>query len=289
MKLGIYRLNEALDESGLSAIEQMYGCPVQVISVYRAWNDCKIEADLPWLEHLRESCRDILLTWEPWKLPVGNGLPHGQPDFSLKQLLSGRYDRYILSFAQVLAEFSQTIYLRPMHEMNGNWYPWCGHANRNTVSMFVPAWHHIRNLVCKHAPDIQWVWSPYAASYPDIAGNTLKHYFPGDDATDWVALDGYNWGTARPEIGWQSFVRIFLEAYQSIATLSRRPIMIAETACCETGGDKAEWIGQAFNLLRNSFERIEMLIWFDADKECDWRISSTSRALNAFRKEVVLL
>ncbi|WP_372679464.1 glycoside hydrolase family 26 protein [Desulfosarcina sp.] len=287
MKLGIYRLHEILDADGLSVAEKAIGRTINLISVYRAWNDCNIEADRPWLERLKGSRRDILLTWEPWRLPLVNNRSWEQPDFSLSQVLSGRYDDYIMNFAQTLAGFPQTIYLRPMHEMNGNWYPWCGCVNHNRVSQFVPVWHYLRNLVGRYAfSDLQWVWSPYATSYPHTDDNAMRHYFPGDDAVDWVALDGYNWGTTRPEVGWQSFDRIFREAYQSLTALSHRPIMIAETACSEMGGDKAEWIEHAFHGLKNRFARIKLMVWFDADKECDWRIDSSLRAFNAFRKAV---
>ena len=287
MKLGIYRVHEVLDAAGLSAVEKTYGRSIDIISVYRAWNDCDIAADRPWLERLKTSCRDILLTWEPWRLPVGNNRSWAQPDFSLNQVLSGRYDDYIRDFAQLLAGFPRTIYLRPMHEMNGNWYPWCGCVNHNAVSQFVPAWRYLRSLVDRYArSNLQWVWSPYATAYPPTDDNAMRHYFPGDDAVDWVALDGYNWGATRSEIGWQGFDRIFQEAYQTLTALSHRPIMIAETACCETGGDKAEWIEHAFHILKNRFARINMLVWFDARKECDWRIDSSLRALNAFRRAV---
>ena len=284
MKLGIYRLHEVIDEAGVSAIETECGLPLHMLSVYRAWNECRIEADLPWLERLRGSCRDLLLTWEPWRLPERSNLHPEQPDFSLEQLLSRRYDEYIRAFARVLSTFPQTIYLRPMHEMNGNWYPWCGRVGRNSSELFISAWHHIRDLFGGHvSTNIKWVWSPYALSFPDEPGNAITRYFPGDDAVDWVAVDGYNWGRARPEIGWQSFEQIFGAAYSAITAISRRPLMIAETGCAEEGGDKAQWVREAFASLKNRFGRVEILVWFDVDKECDWRMASSPESLNAFR------
>lgn len=285
MKFGLYRLQEVLDESGLSMVERKCGVAVDVISVYRAWNECRIEDDTVWLDRLKGGSRDVLLTWEPWRLPEdGEAASRDQPGFSLKQLLSGRYDSYILAFARALSEFSQTVYLRLMHEMNGNWYPWCGSVNQNRTELFVPAWNHISNLVrCQSSSNISLVWSPYAASYPGGAGNALSDYFPGDSTVDWVALDGYNWGTAQPEIGWQSFENIFQDAYQSITKISRRPLMIAETGCSESGGDKARWIREAFDALENGFDRVEMLVWFDVKKECDWRIASSRSSLEAFK------
>jgi beta-mannanase len=40
---------------------------------------------------------------------------------------------------------------------------------------------------------VRWVWSPYVS-----CGNctAFEKVYPGDAYVDWVALDGYNWGTA---------------------------------------------------------------------------------------------
>jgi len=48
-------------------------------------------------------------------------------------------------------------------------------------------------------------------------------------------------------------------------------------------GDKAQWIRQMFASLKNRFERVEMLVWFDVNKECDRRMASSPQSLNAFR------
>ncbi len=273
MKFGLYRYHEVLDDSDIAAIEAEYELPINVISVYRSWNNCNIQDDLAWLEGLKGSCRDFLLTWEPWSNHVGNGPPEKQPAFTLSRILSGRYDDYIRSFSQVLSEFPQTVYLRPMHEMNGNWYPWCGRVNDNEVELFVPAWHHIRKIVGEEvSSNIKFVWCPYATSYPTEPENAIERYFPGDEATDWVAIDGYNWGKALNHREWLSFEQIFGSAYKTITDISQHPVMIAEIACSESGGDKAEWIIETFRSLKRSFKRVELLIWFDINKECDWRM-----------------
>lgn len=289
MKLGICRLQEPLEESELASIEGTYGTVINIISVFRAWNRCSIEDDLPWLKRLKYTTRDILLTWEPWMLPAIAERPYDQPDFALKNITYGRYDYYIQSFARELATFPRTVFLRVMHEMNGNWYPWCGTVNGNSPEDFIAAWNHIRNLVNREASSkIQWVWSPYAFSYPLTPFNRIKDYFPNDEVVDWVAIDGYNWGCDREWSVWQSFEEIFSDAYKTLTALSRCPIMIGETASTETGGSKALWITEAFHVLEKCFPRIKALIWFDVHKECDWRIASSFESLKAFRSGVKL-
>lgn len=284
VKFGLYRLKESHNESDVSLIEKKYGTPIQLISVYRAWNRCAIEDDMPWLEDLKHLPRDILLTWEPWKVPAGAHRPYDQPDFALKNIVSGRYDAYIRSFSKELATFSRRIYLRILHEMNGNWYPWCGSVNGNSSRSFIDAWNHIRNLVNLEVPSgIEWVWSPYAHSYPEESSNSIVNYFPGDDVIDWVAIDGYNWGSSKEWSVWQSFEDIFSDAYESMIVITQRPFMVGEMACGELGGSKGLWISEALHALNTRFNKIRIIIWFDINKECDWRIMSSSDSLEAFR------
>ncbi len=284
MKFGIYRLHEVLDEAAIKSIEQAYRMPVQVLSLYRAWNRCEIEADRRWLERLRCAPRDIMLSWEPWRIDAGRTGPPDQPAFSLKNIISGRYDVYLRAFADELARIPRLVYLRPMHEMNGNWYPWCVSVNGNTCQDYISAWCHIHDLVAgRVSAKVKWVWTPYARSYPGQTVEQLADVFPGDDRVDWVGIDGYNWGTSRPWSEWQSFEQVFSDAYRQLSAISRRPVMIAETACAEAGGSKSTWITEAFGVLTRRFQRVEMLIWFDVNKECDWAIASSRASLAALR------
>ena len=199
---------------------------------------------------------------------------------------SGRYDEYIRSFGRELAAFSQKIFLRTMHEMNGNWYPWCGSVNGNSAELHIAAWNHIRDLINREAlSGIEWVWSPYAHSYPDQPSNSMEEYFPGDDSLDLIAIDGYNWGSSKEWSTWQSFEEIFGDAYDKLSAISQRPFMIGETASDESGGSKEDWITEAFDRIKTRFNKIESLIWFDEKKECDWRIDSSSASLKAFQNK----
>jgi beta-mannanase len=172
-----------------------------------------------------------------------------------------------------------------MHEMNGFWYPWCGTVNGNDPGEFPLVWRRLRRLFAEEgAGNVLWVWSPYAASFPPVPENRLERYFPGDEEVDLVALDGYNWGTRLPGGAWEDFTDIFRDGYDRLASLSSRPVMIAETASAEEGGDKAEWIRSMARALPVRFPRADTLVWFDADKERDWRICSSPRSVKAFRE-----
>ena len=290
MRFGIYRLEGIGDETSLCAIEDELGVSISIRSYYRAWNFCRIDDDRAWFEALADSHREVLLTWEPWKIPPPESRPEQQPEFSLQQILSGRYDTYIRDVARTLAALPVTVYLRPLHEMNGNWYPWCGTVNGNSPAEFIQTWHYLRDIfLAEQATNIVWVWSPYVFSYPAVPENQLDAYFPGEDALDLIGLDGYNWGNDAEWGRWQSFNELFAEAYGTVTKLCANRIMICETASAVTGGDKAVWVKEMLEQLNSDFCRVETLVWFDIDKECDWRIDSSEDVLQLFRNSAPVI
>jgi endoglucanase len=94
-------------------------------------------------------------------------------------------------------------------------------------------------------------------------------------------MDGYNWGTTRSWSRWQSFEEIFAPLYAAYA--GRKPLMICEVASAERGGDKPAWIRDMGAALRGRLSKVKGLVWFECDKETDWRINSSPAALAAFR------
>lgn len=279
MNIGLYRLHEPIDEKSIAGLERNYRVDVSLVSVYRAWRAGRIEDDFEWLRRLAECPREVLLTWEPWDPSRIRDNPSDQPDYCLSGIISGRFDSYIRAFARRLEGFRSKVWLRPMHEMNGNWYPWCAMTNGNTPEEHLLAWRHLREVAA--APSVRWVWSPYVSSHPAVPGNGLPDLYPGDESVDVVGLDGYNWGASRPGSRWESLGELFGAARQAVRSVSGRPIWITEIACAEGGGDKAAWIRDAVETLAE-WRDVSTLVWFDEKKECDWRISSSRKSRVAF-------
>ncbi len=266
------------------------GKKIQILSFYIAWGSRK-KPDLGGIQSVLNSGFIPLITWEPWYRPQelpGTTRPEDQPDFSLSEILGGRYDDYIWNWALDLKQISSSIFFRLMHEMNGNWYPWCGSVNRNKPEEFVEVWCYIKSIFDKIGNDqLIWVWSPYVHSVPNESGNEIWRYYPGLKEVDWVALDGYNWGNTQEWSRWQSFEEIFGNGYDHLTQLApEKPFMLAEVGCAEEGGDKAKWIKETFRILGDRFPKIKALIWFNVKKECDWRIESSFRSLRTFRENV---
>jgi len=171
--------------------------------------------------------------------------------------------------------------VRFAHEMNGNWYPWGSGVNGNTAARYIAAWRHVVRIFRRAgASNVRWVWSPNV--YGNNGARAFAPLYPGNRWVDWVALDGYNWGPLRTS-GWVGFGDLFGPSYDAMTRLTRKPLMIAETATSEHGGDKAAWIRDALEVtLPTRFPRVRALVWFDREKETDWRVTSSPAALLAF-------
>lgn len=265
------------------------GKRIRLLSFYFAWGYGKERPDLAGIHRVIRSGFIPMITWEPWRLqtlPQGDQ-PENQPAFSLSEILKGRYDDYIRKWALDLKELQSPIFFRPMHEMNGNWYPWCGNVSENKPAEYIETWRYIRSIFREVKNDrLTWVWSPYAHSVPEEPGNEMGKYFPGIQEVDWLGLDGYNWGTSREWSRWQSFQEIFQKGYDRLEQLAPgKPLMIAETGCAEEGGAKGKWIEEAFEVLKSRFARFKAMVWFNVDKECDWRIESSQENTELCKKK----
>ncbi|MGQ9922014.1 MAG: glycoside hydrolase family 26 protein [Desulfobacca sp.] len=269
--------------------QEELGVPITIISWYQAWGSGQAAPRPDLIQEAQRLGLIPLITWEPWRLPetaAERREPACQPDFALGRLLSGSYDHYLDTWAAALAQCQGPLWLRPMHEMNGNWYPWGGTVNGNTPGLYQEAWRYLRQrFAAAGAHQISWVWCPYVHSVPDTPDNALEGYFPGPDQVDWLALDGYNWGTSQTWSRWQSFAELFGEAYQRLLALApEKPVMIAELGCAEAGGEKAMWLRQAFGEIISHFDKIQAVVWFHVNKECNWRLDSTPAVLQALRQ-----
>ncbi len=217
-----------------------------------------------------------LITLEFWDYTKGVS----QPRFRLNAISGGSFDAYLRRYARDAKAYGKTVWLRPLHEMNGSWYPWAGTVNGNKPADFVGAWRHIHDIFAEEgAGNVKFVWCPNATSVPNTSANSIPSYWPGSSYVDFMGIDGYNFGGSD----WHSFSGVFGSAYSTIAKLSSKPIIIPETACSPVGGDKAAWIADMFDVLPKAFPRVSGLVWFNTNKEKDWRIESSAATLKAFK------
>jgi mannan endo-1,4-beta-mannosidase len=217
------------------------------------------------VERILELNRIPLVTWQAT----------GKP---LSAIREGRYDSYLRGWAKGVRNVKGEVYIRLFPEMNGNWTSWNGNPTQ-----LVAAWQHIVTLFRQEgATNARWVWSPNVTDEPATEANRMENYYPGERYVDVLALDGYNWGTTRSYTAWKPFEDIFETPYQRVTALGKQPVWLAEVASTEHGGDKATWINEMLN--STAFPRVKTVVWFNENKETDWRIESSQQSLTAFRE-----
>ena len=271
--------------SAVTSFEQQAHKSVSIVMWYQGWGlrDGTQYFEKSWMNNVRNHGSIPMVTWEPWLYTQGPN----QPQYSLRNIISGRFDAYITKWAQASKAWGHPYFLRFAHEMNGNWYPWSEQINGNTAGQYVQAWQHVHDIFTRvGATNVSWVWSP---NTENAVSTPLQELYPGPSYVDWVGMDGYNWGGVNGN-GWQSFNQIFQQTYTDLTALApNTPLMIAETASAESNGNKANWITDAFTVqLPTYFPQVKAVIWFDQNKETDWRINSSLESQTAFIDAVSL-
>lgn len=282
--LGAYISSAPWDPKKIEEYSKLVGATPAVVMWYQNWaggDRNKVEFAPASMEAVTRRGAMPLVTWEPWD---GTG-EIAQPDFALREILAGRYDPFIHRWARDAAKWGKPFYLRFAPEMNGDWYPWSPRISGNTAAEYVATWRYVHDIFRQEgATNVRWVWSPNVA---DSYTTPFAEVYPGDNYVDWIGLVGYNWGTSQPWSGWLSLEAYYRASYDALVAMTDKPLMIAETACTEQGGDKAAWIRQAFlEDLPARFPRVKAVVWFQEGKETDWRVNSSGAALAAYREVV---
>jgi hypothetical protein len=233
------------------------------------------------LESIRQDGAIPVLSWGSQSTPASVS----EPDFQLSDIIAGKYDSFIRSFATAAKAWGHPFFLRYDWEMNGGWFSWSDTANGNHPGEYVAAWRHVHDIFTEvGATNATWVWCPNAD--PGNTMESLSSVYPGDAYVDWTGLDGYNWGTnpAKPS-GWKTFSQIYHSTYGRIveSVAPSKPMMIGEVASSEDGGSKAGWIKDMLARIPAEYPKIRALLWFDKfDSGLDWPIETSATATAAF-------
>ena len=292
----------ALDDPRMSAasdplgeFEAAAGKGVAILQRWEHWglgNGGRI--DIKWLRRVAQAGAYSMITWVPWDPTVPD--PASQMGFLMRDVAGGAHDDYIADIASDVAEYDGPLFIRFAQEMNGTWYPWGKH--QNSPDEYIAAWRHVHQLFDDNgARNVTWVWNPSEKNHPE----SLRLWYPGDDAVDWVAVDGYNWDAPQYwQSGgntWRLLDQVFRPSFDDLNAFvpADKPRMIAETACNERADDpgkKAAWICDAYGrALPTALPEVKAVMWFDEPTNeggwiVPWPIDSTGESLEAFRAAV---
>lgn len=277
LEWGVFVPDDRDGSSNLFTIKDMAGSSPHYVLRFAAIDD-KIQ--IPQLTEIDDMGAIPILTLEPWQ-PDGGPI---QPDYQLARVAAGSFDPQLDAWARNLAEWGRPVVLRFAHEMNTDRYPWSVGINGNTAADYLAAWHRVRERFAQaNASNVQFMWCPNA---PYEGAASMAQSFPGSDAVDLLGLDGYNWGDGDGHT-WKSPREIFAEGIEQLRALdSGHPIVIAETASVEgpvSGADKAKWIKDLVEFL-GSQDGVSGFVWFQMNKERDWRFNSSQQSQTAFKE-----
>lgn len=213
---------------------------------------------------------DPIVSWEPWCWT------DDRSPAVVHSLVSGALDDYLYRWADEIRDWGSTVYLRFAHEFNGHWYPWspaCG----TSPTEYVQAWRRLHDVFSRQgAGNVQWVWAPTVG-----CSTALQDWYPGDEYVDVLGVDGYNWGAASPSNQWIEPEDLFGPTFGTLRDISSaKPLLVTEVGCADDHGRKAEWISTFVNFLSSQHD-VMGFVWFEHDKETDWRMTSTPEAAAA--------
>lgn len=129
----------------------------------------------------------------------------------------------------------------------------------------------------------------WAADARAHAGPLLVVFAPemNSASSSWAprSADG-NGGTALSWGGWRGFDALQHPTRTALLEIApEKDIVYAAVASTDAGGDKGYWIRSMFRSVRADPNAVA-LIWFDHDKETNWRLDSSESSLEAAREEL---
>lgn len=255
----------------LATFESKVGKQAQYRAVFIHWGNENL-FPLYLSDVVKNQNKTLIVFWEATDYNVGTV---SQSRFSYDYILNHNWDKYISQFATDAKTYGGPVIIIPFSEMNGNWFPWGGTVNGNTPAKHVATYRYLRNFFT-NVPNVKFGWAPNSDSVPDTLANALEQYYPGDAYVDYVGVDGFNFGNP-----WQTFDQVFNIPLKKLQ-IYKKPIFIFSFASAQ-GTLKPSWITDALTVQIPKYPEIKAWIWFNENKEHDWRVWSDTMSLNAFK------
>ena len=254
--IGLYSDGVPGSYAGVTAFTKATGVKPAVVSYYSGW-----------LEPFQ--VRFAAYAAKDGSVPLVQMDPDG---ISVATIASGQYDAYLTAYAGAVRAYHRPVILSFGHEMNGYWYSW-GYQNTSPAG-FVAAWRHIVTLFrARGTRNVTWLWTVNVIhKYARVP--SPGPWWPGSSYVNWVGIDGYY---NNPSL---TFASLFGPTIAAVRSLTRDPILIAETAVTPAVGQPAK-IADLFAGIR--LYDLLGFVWFDSVHVFDWRLSSPA-AVAAFRR-----
>lgn len=198
-------------------------------------------------------------------------------NITLASIADGSQDGFLTSYAEAVRSFGHPVIISFGHEMNGTWYSW-GYTQAKPAN-YVRAWRQVVDVFRQVGADnVTWLWTVNAVAVGESP--TLAPWWPGANYVTWVGVDAYYYNAGA------TFADVFDPTLQAVRQITKKPVLVAETAIGQVAGQAAEIPG-LFAGVRSA--GLLGFIWYDQGQadgvfHQDWRLEGHPVALAEFRR-----
>lgn len=215
--------------------------------------------------------------WKAQSTPFANVTIQATSD----SIAAGFHDTEISLFADRVKAWvdrgdGRSLFVAPQQEMNGNWtvYGMDPAAFKVAYARFVD----IFRAAGLDETQVRFVFAPNGWSTPP---HRIADYYPGDDLVDLIGFSAYNYGTSIDR--WSSVAETIGGVIAELRALAPdKPYVIAQVASSDIGGDRDAWTRDLFAYTASD-PNVVGFLWFNLDKETDWRIWKDSTVAAGWR------
>jgi endoglucanase len=274
--------SKKLTTSKLTDFENKIGKKMAIATIYSEWSYLSDKDLLTPLNTISDNGWTPLISSNPFFF---DGCKDNTKSL-YKTVADGDCDEFLKDAAANLRMYEKPILFRFAWEMNLPSMYWSVNSLKSTPEEFIAAWRHMHDIFKQeHADNVVWV-----LSFNTTSSNTIPYaqLYPGDEYVDWVAIDGYNWGTAQPWSKWTDFNGVFRKSYDELTSITDKPVMLSEVNSAPNGGNKAEWLRDMLSVqIPTNFPDVKAVIFFNEDKSkgenVDWRIEKSDENVSAIK------
>ena len=261
------------DLSNVDAYSQLVGKrPVLVHGFQQFYDTIPVSG----IEHLLANYPEFLLTLESGSL-------------NLDQILAGQADAYFDRIGRDLGSIQHPIFVRLMHEMNGNWYPYSASKVADGQRKYREAFRRgVTRMRAAGGSNLRFVWCPNVRA-PVWGGDPLIGFYPGDDVTDVLGLDGY--AGYRPATPF-TFYSVFDDAVAEITAIHpSKPLWLCEwgmDAWDYSAAEKERFFDDARAALSSpAYSRVRASLYFHSTQEgYRWQVDDPVACLDNYQRLV---
>jgi hypothetical protein len=290
---GIYDDHQSDVLGNIVQLENLLESRFPIIQIYTAWGSKNNQTFPRLMSQAIHNMGSIpMITWEPWlndfsitTYPELGSMPDPNKN-GMRLITTGYFDDYLHNWIDDATRFGAPFFLRFGHEMNDPYrYPWGPHNNQ--PSDFIDAWKYIYDkFIERGASNAIWIWSPHPAY------ETFEQFYPGHEYVDWIGLTVLNYGAVAHWSEWWTFSEIVDKSYNVFSEYGK-PIMLTEFGSLDVGGNKAEWMTDAFVTMKSAYPSIKSVVFFHAANDytttykiLDWSFMNQPEVLDVVKDHV---